>query len=70
MCWRSLTRRLWRGDQHASAWRRRVASRRLGRCEVSLVSAMIRLLHQEPELYDHLAPRIKLELAGNLANVS
>jgi hypothetical protein len=64
------TRLLWRGDQHASAWLRRVASRRRGRCELSLISAMISLLHQEPGLYDHLAPRIKLKLEGNLANVS
>jgi hypothetical protein len=33
---------------------RRVVSRRRGRCELSLVSAMITLLHQEPGLYDHL----------------
>jgi hypothetical protein len=64
------TRLLLRGDQHASALLRRVASRRRGRCELSLVSAMISLLHQEPGLYDHLAPRIKLKLEGNLANVS
>ena len=40
------------------------------RCELSLISAMISLLHQEPGLYDHLAPRIKLKLDGDLANVS
>jgi hypothetical protein len=55
------TRLLLRGDQHASALLRRVASRRHGRCELSLVSAMISLLHQEPRLYGHLAPRIKLK---------
>jgi hypothetical protein len=59
---------LLRGDQHASTLLRRVASRRRGRGALSLVSAMISLLHQEPGLYDHLAPRIKLE--GDLANVS
>jgi hypothetical protein len=64
------TRLLLRGDQHASALRRRVASRRRGRCELSLISAMISLLHQEPGLYDHLAPRIKLKLDRDLANVS
>ena len=64
------TRLLLRGNHHASAWLRRVASRRRGRCELSLVSAMISLLHQEPGLYDHLTPRIKLKLEGNLANVS
>jgi hypothetical protein len=64
------TRLLLRGDQQASALLRRVASRRRGRCELSLISAMISLLHQEPGLYDHLAPRIKLKLDGDLANVS
>jgi hypothetical protein len=64
------TRLLLRRDQHASTLRRRVASRRRGRCELSLVSAMISLPHQEPGLYDHLAPRIKLKLEGDLANVS
>jgi hypothetical protein len=67
---RLATRLLLRGDQRAFAWLRRVTSRRRGRCALSLVSAMMRLLHQEPGLYDHLAPRIKLKLEGNLANVS
>jgi Transposase DDE domain len=64
------TRLLLRGGQHTSALLRRVASRRRGRCELSLMSVMISLLHQEPGLYDHLAPRIKLKLDGDLANVS
>ena len=64
------TRLLLRGDQHASALLRRVTSRRRGRCELSLISAMVSLLHQEPGLYEHLAPRIKLKLEGDLANVS
>jgi hypothetical protein len=64
------TRLLLRGDQDASTLLRRVASRRRGRCELSLVSAMISVLHQEPGWYDHLAPRIKLKLEGDLANVS
>src|SRR5215470_6051432 len=64
------TRLLLRGDQHASALLRRVTSRRRGRCELSLISAMGSLLHQEPGLYEHLAPRIKLKLEGDLANVS
>jgi hypothetical protein len=64
------TRLLLRGDQHARALLRRVASRRRSRCELSLISAMISLLHQAPELYDHLTPRIKLGLDGDLANVS
>jgi hypothetical protein len=64
------TRLLLRGDQHASALLRRVASRRRGRCELSLISAMICLLHQEPELYAHLVPRMKLKLDRDLAKVS
>ena len=64
------SRLLVRQGAQASALLRRVASRRHGRCELSLVSAMITLLHQEPGLYDHLVPRLKLKLDGNLANVS
>src|SRR5215813_7057210 len=64
------SRLLLRQGAQASALLRRVASRRRGRCELSLVSAMITLLHQEPGLYDHLVPRLKLKLDGNLANVS
>jgi hypothetical protein len=64
------TRLLLRGGPHASALLRRVASRRRGRCELSLISAMSSLLHLEPGLYDHLAPRMKLKLDGSLANVS
>src|SRR5262245_20961000 len=45
------TRLLWRGGQHASALLRRVASRRRGRWELSLIGAMISLLHQALELY-------------------
>src|SRR6516225_3662312 len=64
------TRLLLRPGTQASALLRRVASRRRGRCELSLVSAMITLLHQDPGLYDHLVPRLKLKLEGDLANVS
>jgi hypothetical protein len=64
------TRLLLRGDQRASALLRRVMSRRRSRCELSVVSAMISLLHQDPGLYDHLVPRIKLKVEGDLANVS
>jgi Transposase DDE domain len=64
------SRLLLRQGAQASALLRRVASRRRGRCELSLVSAMITLLHQEPGLYDHLVPRLKLRLNGDLANVS
>lgn len=54
----------------ASALLRRGTSRRRGRCALSLVSAMISLLHQEPGLYAHLVPRIKLKLDRDLAKVS
>jgi hypothetical protein len=64
------TRLLLRGTQQACLLLRRVASRRRGRCKLSLVSAMISLLHQDPGLYDHLVPRLKLKLDGDLANVS
>jgi hypothetical protein len=55
------SRLLLRPGTQAAALLRRVASRRRGRCELSLVSAMITLLHQEPGLYDHLVPRLKLK---------
>jgi hypothetical protein len=58
------------GFAQAVAWLRRVASRRHGRCELSLVSATVSLLQQDSGLYSHLTPRIKLKLNGSLANVS
>jgi hypothetical protein len=64
------TRLLWQGGKQAVALGRRVASRRHGRWELSLVSATVSLLQQDPGLYDHLTPRIKLKLEGSLANVS
>jgi Transposase DDE domain len=64
------TRLLWQGGKQAVALWRRVASRRHGRWELSLVSATVSLLQQDPGLYDHLTPRIKLKLEGSLANVS
>ena len=67
---RLATRLLLRRDAQASIFLRRVASRRRGRCELSLVSAMISLLCQDPGLYVHLAPRVKLKLDGDLAKVS
>jgi hypothetical protein len=53
----------------ATALLRRVASRRQGRGELSVVSAMGSLLQQDPSLYAHLVPRIKFKLEGSLANV-
>jgi Transposase DDE domain len=64
------SRLLLRHGAHASALLRRVVSRRRGRCELSVVSAMISLLHQEPGLYAHLVPRMKLKLDRDLAQVS
>jgi hypothetical protein len=63
-------RLLLRPGAPASALRRRGVSRRRGRCELSLVRAMISLLHQEPGLYAHLVPRMKLKLDRDLAKVS
>ena len=58
------------GGAGAVALLRRVASRRRGRCELSLVSAMSRLLQEEKSLLAHLSPSIKLNLEANLSNVS
>jgi hypothetical protein len=49
---------------------RRVVSRRRGRCELSVVSAILSLLAQDRSLYQHLSGRAKLNLEGRLANVS
>src|SRR5882762_7496160 len=49
---------------------RRVASRRRGRCELGLISAMVSLLKQDKTLYHKLCPHAKLRLEATLANVS
>jgi hypothetical protein len=49
---------------------RRVVSRRRGRCELGLVSAMVRLLQRDKTLYDELCPHVKLKLEATLENVS
>ena len=64
------SRLLLRRGAQAAVLLRRVTSRRRGRCELSPVSAMISLLQQNSGLYAHLAPRLKLKLEGDLANVS
>src|SRR6266446_4680653 len=56
--------------QGAKALLRRVASRRRGRCELGLVSAIVKLLQQDKTLYDELSPHVKLKLEATLANVS
>jgi hypothetical protein len=67
----SLGSRLFLAQGHrAQVLLRRVASRRRGRCEVGLVSAMVRLLQQDKTLYDALSLHVKLKLEATLANVS
>ena len=58
------------GGQEAGAYLRRVASRRRGRWELSVVNAIVSLLAQDCSLYQHLSGRTKLNLEGSLANVS
>lgn len=59
-----------RGGAAAVALLRRVASRRRGRWDLSVVSAMVSLLQDDKSLFAHLSPRIKLDLEARLANVS
>jgi hypothetical protein len=49
---------------------RRVVSRRRHRCELSMITIMVSLLHQEWQLLQYLSPLTKLNLEANLANVS
>jgi hypothetical protein len=58
------------GGAGARALLRRVCSRRRGRCELSVVNAIISLLGQDRSLYRHLSGRTKLSLEGRLPNVS
>jgi hypothetical protein len=67
----SLGSRLLLAQGHkAQVLLRRVASRRRGRCELGLASAMVRLLQQDQTLDDALSPHGKLKLEATLANVS
>ena len=59
-----------RGGPRALALLRRVASRRRGRWDLSVVSAMVCLLQTDNRLFAHLSPRITLDLEASLANVS
>ena len=61
---------LGRGGRGAATLLRRVASRRRGRWELSLVSAMVALLHEDQSLFAHLSPSITLDLELRLAYVS
>lgn len=58
------------GGVQARRLLRRVASRRRGRCELSVISAMISLLKEDKSLFVHLSPRTKLNLEASLSNVS
>jgi Transposase DDE domain len=49
---------------------RRVVSRRRNRCELSLITIMVSLLHQKWQLLQHLSPLTKFNLEAHLANVS
>jgi hypothetical protein len=59
-----------RGGADAVALLRRVASRRRGRWDLSVVSAMVCLLQTDKSLFAQLSPRILLDLEASLANVS
>jgi hypothetical protein len=59
-----------RGGPGAVTLLRRVASRRRGRWDLSVVSAMVSLLQDDKSLFAHLSPRITLDLEASLANVS
>ena len=58
------------GKPGAVALLRRVAARRQGRWDLSLVSALVRLLHEDKSLFAHLSPSIKLNLDARLGYVS
>jgi hypothetical protein len=58
------------GGPPAVALLRRVASRRRGRWDLSVVSAMVRLLHEDNSLFAHLSSYIKFNLDARLVYVS
>src|SRR5215475_595131 len=57
------------GGPHAVALLRRVASRRRGRWDLSLVSAMVRLLQENKSLYAHLSSSVNFNLDARLVYV-
>src|SRR5215468_3002142 len=59
-----------RGDLEAKQLLRRVTSRRKGRCELSLVAAIIALMQQDRSLFAALSPQTKLNLEATLSNMS
>jgi hypothetical protein len=58
------------GDSAAVTLLRRVASRRRGRWDLSLVSAMVRLLHEHRDLLAHLSAHMQFDLDARLIYVS
>jgi hypothetical protein len=58
------------GKPGAVALLRRVASRRQGRWDLSLVSAIVRLLHADKSVLAHLSPYIQFNLDARLVYVS
>ena len=55
---------------NGAAWLRKVASRRKGRCELSLVTAMHKLFQKNWSLLNCLLPHTKFKLEYDLAKVS
>ncbi len=58
------------GGPETVALLRRVASRRRGRWDLSLVSAMVALLQDDKSLFGHLSPPIQFNLEARLGYVS
>jgi hypothetical protein len=58
------------GSREAFELMRRVASRRKGRWDLSMVSAMVSLLKLDKGLFEHLSTHTKLNLEAYLPNVS
>jgi len=58
------------GSKEAIDRMRRVASRRKGRWDLSIVSAMVSLLKLDKGLFEHLSIHTKLNLEASLPNVS
>ena len=67
----SLAMKLWAaGGPAAVTLLRRVASRRRGRWDLSIVSAMVRLLQENKALLAHLSSHIQFNLDARLIYVS
>jgi hypothetical protein len=58
------------GGPQARQLSRRVTSRRRGRCELSLVAAIIALVQKDRSLFALLSPQTKPNLEATLLNVS